>query len=108
MALGDLRRNESALAESALDPELLGRALKITAHETGSFEATLLPLAAISSFPATKTVGEHYFRDRWHLNRPTPRQRTLLMKTGLADHSEHAFVDAITLQKISHNESVRS
>jgi hypothetical protein len=30
------------------------------------------------------------------------------MKTGLADHSEHAFVDAITLQKISHNEGVRS
>jgi hypothetical protein len=104
MALGNLRRNESALAESALDPGLLGRALKITAHETGSFEATLLPLAAISSFPA----GEHYFRDRWHLKRPTPRQRTLLMKTGLADHSEHAFVDAITLQKISHNEGVRS
>ena len=32
----------------------------------------------------------------------------LLKKTAVADESERAFVDAITLQNISHDESARS
>jgi hypothetical protein len=72
MALGDLNRIESGFAEATLDPGMWGRALDVVAHETGSFGATLPPLAdvPIPNVPATETVGEalrHYFRDRRHL-----------------------------------------
>ena len=95
MALGDLTRNESALAEAAIDPGLWGRALNIAAHETGSFGATLLPLAGvpIPNVPATETVGkalDHYFRDRRHLIEQR-HAGPLVPKTRLADYSEQSM-----------------
>ena len=79
MALGDLNRIESAFAEATLDPALWDRALDIVAHETGSFGATLLPLAgvAIPNDPATETVGEAALFPGWvAFNRTTPRRCT--------------------------------
>src|ERR1700694_2221962 len=96
MALGDLNRIESAFAEATLDPALWGRALDIVAHETGSFGATLPPLAgvAILNVPATETVGEaleHYFRDGWHLVEQRHAGVPLLLKTRVADDSEQSM-----------------
>jgi hypothetical protein len=96
MALGDLNRIESAFAEATLDPALWDRALDIVAHETGSFAATLLPLAgvAIPNVPATETVGEaleHYFRDGWHLIERRHAGVHLLLKTRVADDSEQSM-----------------
>ena len=93
MALGDLNRIESAFAEATLDPALWDRALDIVAHETGSFAATLLPLAgvAIPNVPATETVGEaleHYFRDGWQLIEQRHVGGPLLLKPRLADYGE--------------------
>jgi hypothetical protein len=93
MALGDLNRIESTFAEATLDPGMWGRALDIVAHETGSFGATLLPLAGvpIPNVPATETVGEafeHYFRDGPHLIEQRHAGGPLLLKTRLADYSE--------------------
>ena len=112
MALGDLNRIESAFAEATLDPALWGRALDIVAHETGSFGATLLPLAgvAILNVPATETVGEaleHYFRDGWHLMEQRHAGVPLLLKTRVADDSEQSMQfdprPSTPPQKISHN-----
>jgi hypothetical protein len=92
MVLGDLNRIESAFAEATLDPALWGRALDIVAHDTGSFGATLLPLAgvAIPNVPATETAEalEHYFRhsiEQRHAGVP------LLLKTRVADDSEQSM-----------------
>jgi hypothetical protein len=96
MALGDLNRIESAFAEAPLDPGMWGRALDTMAHETGSFGATLLPLAGvpIPNVPATETVGvalEHYFWAGWHLIEQRHAGGPLLLKTRLADHSEQSM-----------------
>ena len=96
MALGDLNRIESGFAEATLDPEMWGRVLGIVAHETGSFEATLLPLARvpIPHVPATETVGEaleHYFREGWHLIEQRHVGGPLLLRTRLADYSEQSM-----------------
>ena len=94
MALGDLNRIDSAFAEATLDPGMWGRALDTMAHETGSFGATLLPLAGvpIPNVPATETVGEaleHYFWAGWHLIEQIQAGGPLL--TRLADHSEQSM-----------------
>jgi hypothetical protein len=96
MALGDLNRIESAFAEATLDPALWGRALDIQADDTGSFGATLLPLAgvAIPKIPATETAGEaleHYFRDGWHLIEQRHPGVPLLLKTPVADDNEQSM-----------------
>ena len=107
MALGDLNRIESTFAEATLDPGMWGRALDIVAHETGSFGATLRPLAGvpIPNVPATETVGEaleHYFRDGRAFNRTTPRRWTSSAEDSTcrlqrAKHPIcHASVDAVT------------
>ena len=96
MALGDLNRIESAFAEATFDPGMWGRALDTMAHETGSFGATLLPLAGvpIPNVPATETVGEaleHYFRDGWRLIEQRHVSGPLLLRTRLADYSEQSM-----------------
>jgi len=96
MALGDLNRIESAFAEATLDPALWGRALDIQADDTGSFGATLFPLAgvAIPKVPATETAGEaseHYFRDGWHLIEQRHPSVPLLLKTRVADDNEQSM-----------------
>jgi len=96
MALGDLNRIESAFAEATLDPGMWGRALDTMAHGTGSFGATLLPLAGvpIPNVPATETVGEafeHYFWAGGHSIEQRHACGPLLLKTRLADHSEQSM-----------------
>jgi hypothetical protein len=96
MALGDLNRIESGFTEATLDPGMWSRALDVVAHETGSFGATLPPLAdvPIPNVPATETVGEaleHYFRDRRHLIEQRHADGPLLPKTRLADYSEQSM-----------------
>jgi hypothetical protein len=96
MALGDLNRIDSGFAEATLDPGMWGRALDVVAHETGSFGASLSPLADVPSpnVPATETVGEaveHYFRDRRHIIEQRHADGPLLPKTRLADYSEQSL-----------------
>jgi len=95
----DPRHNELASAG------FCGRALHMTANETGSFGATLLHLAGVAipshtiaeTRPCIISGNGAILIDQHHADVPR-------MKTGFTDYCEHALVDAFTLRKFSHDE----
>jgi DNA-binding CsgD family transcriptional regulator len=100
MALGDLRRIESAFAEAAMDAVLWGRALDIASQVTGGYGAALLPIAgqAIPNVPVGEAIGqvsEHYFRDGWHLRDQRHAGIPLLMRAGVVDDTDFVDLDVI-------------
>lgn len=99
MELGDLSRIEGAFAEAAIDATLWICALDIATRETGSFGATLLPVAGavIPNVPVTEAAreaSEHYFRDGWHL-RDHRNGVPLLIRKGVVDDTDFMDLDGI-------------